>query len=163
MSLNKEKYKNTILYLCEKLGGKIEGKKKLAKLLYFVDFDMFEYKESMKTITGDTYLARQMGPVPNSFEKILNEMIESEDLSKEVVEIGKGYSDMETFISKSKADISVFNEDEKYILDRVIDHYGKLNGSQLEKLTHSEAPWNGVDFGEKIPFELAFYRETEFV
>jgi hypothetical protein len=44
-TLNIEKYKDTILYFCERLGGKIEGKKKLAKLLYFADFDMFKIRK----------------------------------------------------------------------------------------------------------------------
>jgi len=160
--VNAKKYKNTILYFCEKLGGKVEGKKKLAKLLYFADFDMFEYKESMKTITGDFYIAEKMGPLPNSLNKTIEEMVKSNDLVKNVVKIGEGYADMEVFETKVKPDISVFSKDEKFILDRVIGHYGKLNGTQLEKLTHAEAPWNGVDLKDKIPFELAFYRETSF-
>jgi len=39
--ISEKKYKEIILYLAEKLGGEIRGKKKLAKLLYFVDFDFF--------------------------------------------------------------------------------------------------------------------------
>ena len=41
MPLNKDKYQQVIIYLCNKLGGGVRGKKKLAKLLYFVDFDFF--------------------------------------------------------------------------------------------------------------------------
>ena len=36
--ISEKKYKEVILCLAEKLGGEIKGKKKLAKLLYFVDF-----------------------------------------------------------------------------------------------------------------------------
>ena len=51
-----EKYKNAILYLCSKSSDSaIHGKKKLAKLLYFADFDRFEYEESMQTVTGDSH------------------------------------------------------------------------------------------------------------
>ena len=74
MTLQKKKYQQVILYLCKKLGGEIQGKKKLAKLLYFADFDFFE--KNQKPITGDTYKALPMGPVPVSFEKIISEMSE---------------------------------------------------------------------------------------
>ena len=47
--INKSKYENTILYLISHMSDhKIHGKKKLAKLLYYVDFDRFEYNESME-------------------------------------------------------------------------------------------------------------------
>ncbi len=46
MTLKKDKYQEVILYLCQKLGGEIRGKKKLAKLLYFVDFDFYEKKDN---------------------------------------------------------------------------------------------------------------------
>lgn len=52
MAINERKYENVILYLIANMrDGMIHGKKKLAKLLYYVDFDRFEYKESMETIT----------------------------------------------------------------------------------------------------------------
>lgn len=162
-TLNVKKYKETILYLCEKLGGKIEGKKKLAKLLYFADFDMFEYKESMKTITGDKYKALQMGPVPNEYMKIVNSLEEQGFLTQESKKISDKINNIEIFKLKKYSDHKFnFDEDEKFILDRVIQRYGQLTGKQLEDLTHGEAPWNGVEIGEQIPFELAFYRETVF-
>lgn len=160
---NAKKYKDVILYLCDNLGGKIEGKKKLAKLLYFADFDMFEYKESMMTITGDNYKALQMGPVPANFMKIV-ESLEQEGLLKQESEImPEGYKPKEIFRLKENVELQYnFSDDEKFILDRVIKKYGELNGKQLEDLTHGEAPWNGVGIGEDIPFELSFYRETSF-
>ena len=53
MSLHRKKYQNAVLYLCRKLKGEVRGKKKLAKLLYFADFDLYE--KSQKSITGDVY------------------------------------------------------------------------------------------------------------
>jgi hypothetical protein len=51
MALDKNKYAQTILYFCSKLGGEVRGKKKLAKLLYFADFDFFE--KTQKSIPAD--------------------------------------------------------------------------------------------------------------
>ena len=69
--ISEKKYKEVILCLAEKLGGEIKGKKKLAKLLYFVDFDFFEKFE--KSLTGDVYKALPMGPFPATMEKIRSE------------------------------------------------------------------------------------------
>ena len=68
MSLNRKKYQNAVLYLCRKLKGEVRGKKKLAKLLYFADFDLYE--KIQKSITGDVYNALPMGPVPSALEEI---------------------------------------------------------------------------------------------
>ena len=54
---SQQKYANAILFLCQQLGGSITGKKKLFKLLYYIDFDNYEYRESMQSITGNDYVA----------------------------------------------------------------------------------------------------------
>ena len=46
--------------------------KKLAKLLYFADFDLYE--KIQKSITGDVYCALPMGPVPSALEEITVDM-----------------------------------------------------------------------------------------
>ena len=40
--------------------------------------------------------------------------------------------------------------------------YGHLNRKQLEELSHAEAPYIGTELRKEIPYELAFYRGTEF-
>src|SRR3989344_2788337 len=124
MSLHRKKYQNAVLYLCQKLKGEIRGKKKLAKLLYFADFDLYE--KSQKSITGDVYRALPMGPVPSTLEEITAEMTK------------------------------------KKMLGVVVVKYGHLNGKQLEELSHAEAPYIGTELRKEIPYELAFYRGTDF-
>lgn len=159
--INRQKYENVILYIAKKLGGTIDGKKKLAKLLYYIDFDRFEYKESMESVTGDRYLNWQMGPVPEKFKIIVNKLVSDGKLSE--ISIPTPYShNMEAYIIKSEPDESVFDEDDKFIIDRVINKYGGLNGNQLGELTHSEAPWSGTEKNDEIPYSLAFYRGTDF-
>jgi uncharacterized phage-associated protein len=160
MAINKKKYQNTILYLCQKLGGTIKGKKKLAKLLYFVDFDFYEKYE--KAITGDMYKAFPMGPFPIELEQIINEMSQKELLAVNLVKEREGYLSTETYSCISKPNISVFSKDEIKMLDRVVTKYGHLNGKQLEDLSHSEAPYIATKLKEEIPYELSFYRGTDF-
>jgi len=160
MSLHSGKYKQVILYLCANLGKEVRGKKKLAKLLYFVDFDFFE--KNQKYFTGDKYKALPMGPFPVSMENITKEMIKEKTLKIESREEREGYNPTEVYTCLKDPKISVFSQEEKEMLDRVILKYGHLNGKQLEDLTHAEAPYIGTEPKKEIPYELAFYRGTDF-
>lgn len=160
MTLHTEKYKQAILYLCSKLGKKVRGKKKLAKLLYFVDFDFFE--KNQKYFTGDKYKALPMGPVPVSLNVITQAMVKEKTLKIESVRDHNGYNATEVYECLSEPKISTFSKEEKEILDRVVIKYGQLNGKQLEDLTHAEAPYSGTKPSEEIFYELAFYRGTDF-
>jgi len=160
MSLHRKKYQNAILYLCRKLKGEVRGKKKLAKLLYFADFDLYE--KSQKSITGDVYRALPMGPVPSALEEITAEMIKKKMLDVEQVEEREGYNPTEVYKCITEPDLSVFNNEEKKMLDRIVITYGHLNGKQLEELSHAEAPYIGTELRKEIPYELAFYRGTDF-
>lgn len=160
MSLNRKKYQNAVLYLCRKLKGEVRGKKKLAKLLYFADFDFYE--KTQKSITGDTYKALPMGPFPKNLEQITTEMAKKKMLAVGQVEERGGYNPTEVYRSLAEPDISVFDKEEKKMLDRVLVKYGRLNGKQLEDLSHAEAPYVGTEPGKEIPYEFAFYRGTDF-
>ena len=158
--INQKKYENVILYLAKKLGGEIRGKKKLAKLLYFADFDFFEKCE--RPITGDTYLAWPMGPVPESMEKVISKMGDSKKLAISVKENSPGYRPTEIYQALSEADSSVFDPEELQILDRVASKYGRMSGVELEVLSHAEAPYIGTELNKEIAYELSLYRGTDF-
>lgn len=158
--ISKEKYTNAILFLAQHSGGKISGKKKLAKLLYFVDFDLFEKEE--RSLTNDKYLAYPMGPFPSEMESMVKEMTSNDLLSVESVQTGPGLLPTEVYRANSVPDMSVFSEDEIFILQRVADKYGDLSGKQLEDLSHAEAPYIATEPFQEITYELAFYRDTDF-
>jgi uncharacterized phage-associated protein len=158
----KDRYENAILYLCDALGGSLRGKKKLAKLLYYADFDRYEYKESERSITGDTYKAWRMGPVPQHFADIIEGMQSEGLLATEEREETPGYLPTSIYVAKKKPDLSVFDSEDVQILQHVVAKYGKLTGKQLEELTHAEAPYIGTEPNGEIVYELAFYRGTDF-
>ncbi len=162
MSIATVKYKNAILYLCSQLGGSVRGKKKLAKLLYYIDFDRYEFNESAKTVTGDTYEAWRMGPVPKHYMEIVAKLEKEGGLEACPTEGELGYSPTEVYSASAQPDMSVFDEDDKIILQRVVSRYGNLSGKQLEDLTHAEAPFVATEQSEEILFDLAFYRGTDF-
>ena len=160
MSLQKGKYQNAVLYLCQKLGGELRGKKKLAKLLYYVDFDLYEKRQ--KPLTGATYKALPMGPFPTGLESVINEMEKKGLISVKQVDEHKGYIATEVYKCLVEPKVSVFDKEELEMLDRVATKYGHLNGRQLEQLSHIEAPYVGTKLRDEIPYELAFYRGTNF-
>ena len=162
MSINHKKYQNAILYLCKEAGGTIYGKKKLAKLLYYIDFDRFEYKESRTSITGDGYVRLPMGPVPQHFMEEVETLEKSDMLVVEKQDNSPGYNPLETYTCKKEPDMASFDKDDLKILKRVVRVYGGLNGKQLEDLSHLEAPFLGTEPNEEIAYDLAYYRETQF-
>ena len=155
--ISEKKYKEVILYLAGKLGGEIKGKKKLAKLLYFVDFDFFEKFE--KSLTGDVYKALPMGPFPITMEKVLTDMVKEKKITIKLEKERPDYNPTEIYKAKEKISAS-FSKEEQQILDRVILKYGHLSGKQLEDLSHAEAPYIGTAPNQEIAYELAFYRGT---
>lgn len=48
------------------------------------------------------------------------------------------------------------------MLARIVDKYGKLSEKDFQTLSHNEVTWNAVDFYEVIPYELVYYRNTDF-
>ena len=83
-------------------------------------------------------------------------------ISIEQVAEREGYSATEVYRCVAEPDISVFDEEEIKMLDRVITKYGHLTGKQLEELSHAEAPYIGTELRKEIPYELSFYRGTDF-
>jgi uncharacterized phage-associated protein len=161
MPINKKKYEQAIIYLCSKLGGEVRGKKKLAKLLYYLDFDFFE--KYQRPITGDVYNAYPKGPLPVTLGEITAGM-EKKGLLKisSVKEWGDAYAPTEIYKCEVKSDISVFEDDEIKMLNRIVKKYGELNGEQLAELSHMEAPYAATELYKEIPYEFTYYRGTDF-
>jgi len=155
--IREKKYKEVILYLAEKLGGEIKGKKKLAKLLYFVDFDFYE--KFQKSLTGDVYKALPMGPFPVTMEKVLADMVNEKKIIIKLKKERADYNPTEIYRAEKKTEEN-FSKEEQKILDRVVLKYGHLSGKQLEDLSHAEAPYIGTAPNQEIAYELAFYRGT---
>ena len=161
MAVNRKKYQNTVLYLCRKLKGEVRGKKKLAKLLYFADFDFYE--KNQRSITGDTYKAYPKGPLPNALNEIIEGLLKTGKLEVSTVkEWGDEYAPTEVYKALAVPDESVFDPEEKKMLDRIAKRYGNLNGEQLAGLSHAEAPYTAAKPYEEIPYEFTYYRGTDF-
>ncbi len=151
------KYQNAILYFINKLGT-LRGKKKLAKLMYFADFDAYEKFE--KSITNEHYFARPMGPLGINLADIINDLVVSKKVQSKEIQDAPHLNPTHEYKAKGKPDLSVFNKDELEIIDSVFTKYGNLNGTELEVISHSQAPYVGTEADKEIAYELALYRGT---
>jgi len=131
------------------------GRKKLAKLLYFVDFTAYELRE--KSVSGEKYLKFKYGPIPKNFYLMLEDMekkgfIKNDDQKAEYLSA--------SIEPKTKPDYSVFSDDEREIIDVITDRFKNITASELETIAKGEAPYKMVEFNEEIPYHLAFYRNS---
>ena len=156
-TFNRKKFQVVLLYLlAHSRKQTIEGKKKLAKLLYFADFNFFEAFE--QPLTGATYKALQMGPFPEELDGALAS-ISGEGKQIDVSKKPTGLqNDAVVYMLAVEPDSLSFDDltrDECRVLDKVISELGGMSGKALEDLSHREAPYNAVVQGERIPYELA--------
>jgi len=165
---NLSKYDKLLLLILAKSNGEIKGKKKIWKMLYFLDFDMFEYDNH--SITDDVYEKYPMGPKPRNIEERLAELEKAGFIESEKEKLREDYNDIcvyklkRKFTKKEIEEIEAeFNEKEKFIIKRDLALYGNKNGKELEMISHSEAPFNAVELYQLMDYELSFYRDTEFV
>lgn len=154
---NKEKYKAAFLYLARKL-GKIEGKKKICKLFYFLDFDYYEAYN--QPFTGDVYKAYPMGPVPTYLDVIIDELEREKSIRINKIRTFPNHENDTIVFEPKKGTDYTFTVEEKKMLDRIVRIYGNLTGKDLENLSHSQAPYNAVSTYEIIPYEFTYYRDT---
>jgi uncharacterized phage-associated protein len=158
--ISEKKYENAVLFFIHSLGGVLKGKKKLAKLLYFADFDYFEKYE--EPLIGDEYRAQPMGPLPVHMAAVVGKMEKVKKIKIHFEQLPGYEKETEIYTSSQKPDLSVFNPKEQAMLKRIVKVYGELNGTQLQVLSHNEAPYIGTAPGKAIMYELSTYRGTDF-
>lgn len=155
MNYDKKKFKNAVVFLA-KNGGWDVGKKKLAKLLYFIDFTLYELRK--KSLTEMPYAKMDYGPMPEpkTFYAALG------DLQKTgVINIEERNSvGLERIVTQEKVDMDVFDEEELKVMNQVVEKYRAESAGNLEKIAQSEPPYKMVEYGEQIPYYLSFYRNS---
>ena len=156
MKERKEKIENLILHF-SKAGMFYLGKKKLVKLMYFVDFTYFEIFND--SVTGLKYEKRQFGPMPEAkvFYSYLSNLKD-----KGLIEIGPSNKNQipENISAKSKPDYSVFSKEEVRVIKEITEKFRYHSAKEVEQIAKDEPPYKMVKAGEKIPYHLAFYRNS---
>ena len=158
-SLQVNKFKNVLLYILERCAGKPNvGETVLYKLLYFSDYNYYELYE--EHLTGAKYRKLPFGPVPQKFDTIINQMIDSGQLQRVKTEY-HGYPQTR-YLPLIKPDLTELKASEKETIDRVIEQMSDWSASAISNYSHKDLPWLASGEGEEIDYELAFYREAPY-
>ena len=143
-----EKLLNIISYIASKT--KLY-KTSMNKYLWYID--MLSYKERMIGITGLEYEKMQFGPVIINGEyediSLIDEKYEREDYENEDGHL------VSVIVSKKNYDLSGLEENEKKIIDKVINFLKNKKVSEISELSHKEDAWVKTNIKEKISYEYA--------
>ena len=153
--INEKKYKNAVLFFSRKVQNGTLGKLKMMKLLYYLDFDFFE--KYGKSVTGDSDLRFENGPVPQNAEKILKAM-EGKEIKITKRKVADGYNDQQHIEALKDFDMNIFSKEELMMMEEVADKWEKFSGSEMKMATHGEAPWISTEPNGIIDYNLAYYR-----
>lgn len=154
-----DKFKQVLLYILEKVGGKPNiGLTVLYKLLYFIDFDYYEKYEEQ--LMGLTYIKNHHGPTPREFIKVVEEM----KRNKEIEEVKSQYFTYEQrkYLPRITADLSQLNGRELEMIDSVLARLSDKSAKDLSEYSHADVPWITHQDGEPISYESVFYRNDPY-
>ena len=140
---HREKLINAITYFAA--NTKFCGKTKLMKLLYFVDFKHF--KETGKSVTGMSYDAWEMGPVPVPvFEEFSGNM--KNDLARYVKTISKGKLQLITPLREFEG--KYFSKREKRLLEELAFIFKDAKADEMVESTHLyNSPWYNTQYKKR--------------
>lgn len=150
--VNKEKYKNILLYFIKRMDKYEVGSTKLAKLLYYLDF--ISYRDRKKEVTNASYYKQTFGPFVEDFYEIINELKEDGYIEIERLKLEDG-REVDNYVSLKEPNKEVFEKEEIELMRKLVEKYKKWNADLLVAKTHSELPWRKVEYGDKLDLSLA--------
>lgn len=134
------------------------GMKKLAKLLYFSDFNY--YKDHFESITRETYERFDHGPMPASLYEAVDQLEEEGFLSAEKNVVTGDIQKWDFNLGEDFLPEYLSEEESERLLD-TMEKLGGMSANQLEKLSHRDTPWQVTDDRDDIDYTLVFYRDED--
>lgn len=128
-------------------------KVKLMKLLWYTD--ALSYKRRGFAMTGLVYQALPMGAVPVGH----NAIIDLNDVPCEEVDMGEGNGYY--FSLSEPTTYKTLTEDDRKILDTVIEKLGSMSKTEIVAFMHKEEAYEKTTFKDMISFEYAKHLQIE--
>jgi hypothetical protein len=122
-----------------------QGRIKLAKLLWLSDFEA--HRRFGRSITGERYIADELGPAPADELLALRDLEAAGDL---VIE--PGYGQQQLLRAQRPANTSLFGKGELAIVEEMLTKYRTWTGRRLVKLAHEYPGWTLAQRGADIPY-----------
>ena len=120
---------------------------KLMKLLWYAD--ALSYKRRGHAISGMVYRALPMGAVPVAYESI----VDLSTINCEEIDMGDGTG--YKFLPTSNKDYSFLNQEDKEIMDAIIQQFGNLSKAEIVEIMHQEEAYLETAPGDIIQFKYA--------
>ncbi|MEO7539584.1 MAG: Panacea domain-containing protein [Pyrinomonadaceae bacterium] len=150
-------------YSPEKLGAMIEYiaergrdiyKTNLNKLLFYSD--LTHYYMYGHGISGATYVNLPYGPVPETVETVIDDLAAANRISKvDVPDRGTNAQ----MIKPAKGSPVSLDDEEKQLIDWVLDTYGDMTPGQITDFSHAEKAYKFTRPQEPIAYEYAKFFE----
>ena len=158
MKLNEEKYINLIMYILFKCCNKPNlGKTVLCTVMYFVDFNYYEFYGTY--LTKETYIKSKRGIKPKHFRKITEKLIAKEQLflRKEPY-----YNRVIHRYYLTILPTSTFSQKELIIINSCIKKLSDDNATTITKYALSDKPLINTELGEEINYNDVFLRDNKY-
>lgn len=141
-SFKKDVTIEAILYVADKIGERKDFHK-ICKVLYFADRE--HLSKYGRSITGDTYIAMEYGPVPSNVEDIFKAIRGDSYFSNYADGFREifGFKNKYYLVPKRKADMDYLSESDRECLDDAIAKCKDKTFAELTKLSHDLA-WNST-------------------
>ncbi len=156
---NLQKFREVLLYVLNEIGSRPHvGETVIYKLLYFIDFDYYEkYEEQM---IGASYIKNHYGPTPIEFRKIVDKMINDQDIER----IKSKYFNypQAKYLPLRKPDLSIFSANELEMINNVLCRLSNMNAAQISDYSHGDVPWLTTEDNKPIEYESVFYRTNPY-
>lgn len=114
------------------------------KMMFYADF--FSFKSNGKGITGAQYLKLEYGPVPNDYRPLLAQLKNEDRVTESARNI---------WTIKKAADLSVFDDNERAIIELVIQITNKLGKKKILALSHTEDAFKKTEPLHILDYKLA--------
>jgi len=156
---NLDKFKEVLLYILGRVGSLPNvGETLLYKLLYFIDFDYYEMYEEQ--LIGASYQKNYHGPTPVEFKKIVDRMIEEQEIEKVKSEY---FNFPQTkYLPRRQADLSKLKANEINMIEKILCRFADWNAAQISEYSHKDIPWLTTENGKLISYESVFYRTAPY-
>ncbi|WP_304132559.1 Panacea domain-containing protein [Ignavibacterium album] len=152
----KEKLLNAIIYFCQ--NTKYCYKLKLMKLLYYLDF--WHFKETGRSVTGNTYLAWDMGPVPpNVYKELSSNKNDFEEYLFIEEEIYDEINDKKRtiIIPKKEFNEKIFTKRELELVKKISEIFRDAKAKDMTDATHlRNAPWDRTIKNKGVNVEIDY-------
>jgi transcriptional regulator with XRE-family HTH domain len=155
-----EKFKQVLLYILSKVGGKPNvGQTVLYKLLYFIDFDYYEKFEEQ--LMGARYMKNTHGPSPVIFAKIISQL-EDEGKIETIKSKYYKYEQTKYLVNPNEPiELSSLSGEEIEHINWELGRLSDLTATQISALSHKDTPWLVAKEKEILDYEFVFYRPEE--